>query len=142
MLKYPVSVKWSDEDEGFIAIVPGVQGLSAFGENQEEALRELNVAAEAFFESLKSSGQPLPVFEKLEPYSGQIRLRMPKSLHAGLSHSAERDGVSLNTYMVYLLEKRHSEKEIIRQMDDRRRTPLDGCYRSTTSVRGMKKWNR
>ncbi|MFW5735185.1 MAG: toxin-antitoxin system HicB family antitoxin [Oceanidesulfovibrio sp.] len=36
-------------------------------------------------------------------YSGQIRLRMPKTLHASLSRLAETEGVSLNTYLVHLL---------------------------------------
>ena len=118
MLKYPVSVKWSDEDEGFIAVAPGVQGLSAFGESQEEALRELNIAAHAYFESLRRAGQPLPEFEKLVPFSGQIRLRMPKSLHAELSRSAEREGVSLNTYIISLLSERNAQRIIQAKLED------------------------
>ncbi len=36
-------------------------------------------------------------------FSGQTRLRLPKSLHATLSFLAEKEGVSLNTYLVHLL---------------------------------------
>jgi len=118
MLQYPVSVKWSDEDEGFIAVVPGVQGLSAFGESQGEALRELNIAAHAYFESLRHAGRPLPEFEKIVPFSGQIRLRMPKSLHAELSRCAEREGVSLNTYIVSLLSERNAQRIIQAKLED------------------------
>ena len=37
--------------------------------------------------------------------SGQLRLRIPKDLHKDLALSADRQGVSLNTYMIYLLSK-------------------------------------
>ena len=89
MKKHAVSIKWSDEDNGFIASIPGIKALSAFGVTQEEALCELNIAAEAYFESLKKVGKPLPAEQKVIPYSGQLRLRMPKSLHAALSYGAE-----------------------------------------------------
>jgi len=44
------------------------------------------------------------------PDSGQLRLRMPKSLHAALSNEAEEESISLNTYIVTLLSDRHIEK--------------------------------
>lgn len=116
MNKYAISIKWSDEDQGFIATIPGIQALSAFGATQEEALSELNVAAEAYFESLKRAGRQLPAEEKIIPYSGQIRLRMPKSLHAALSIGAENEGVSLNTYIITLLSEGRIEKELMKKV--------------------------
>lgn len=113
MNKYAISIKWSDEDNGFIATIPGLHGLSAFGTTREEALSELNVAAEAYFESLKKAGRPFPAEEKIIPYSGQTRLRMPKSLHAALSSGAESESVSLNTYIVTLLSGRHVERGLL-----------------------------
>ncbi|TET72021.1 MAG: type II toxin-antitoxin system HicB family antitoxin, partial [Candidatus Aminicenantes bacterium] len=65
MSKHAISIKWSDEDNGFIATIPGIHGLSAFGVSQEEALSELNIAAEAYFKSLKKSGRQLPDEEKI-----------------------------------------------------------------------------
>jgi hypothetical protein len=38
-------------------------------------------------------------------YSGSLRVRMPKHLHRDLVHQAERDGVSLNTLIIALLER-------------------------------------
>lgn len=111
MIKYSATLKWSDEDNGFIATVPELQGLSAFGETQEEALKELQLAAEVFLESLKSSGEVLPPPNKLVQYSGQIRLRMPKRLHAELASEAENEGISLNLHMVTILAERHAERQ-------------------------------
>jgi predicted RNase H-like HicB family nuclease len=112
MEKYPVSIKWSDEDEGYIATIPGIQGLSAFGEEPDVALSELKIAAKAYFESLKQAGKPMPVLEKVIPFSGQLRLRMPKSLHGELSQAAKSEGVSLNTHIITLLSKRLVEEEL------------------------------
>lgn len=111
MLNYSVSIKWSDEDGGFIAIIPELVGLSAFGETREQAASELEIAAEAYLESLREAGEAIPAPEKIEPFSGQTRVRMPKSLHAKLSHSAKNEGVSLNTYIISLLSGQQATKE-------------------------------
>ena len=121
MNKHAISIKWSDEDNGFIATIPGIQGLSAFGTTREEALSELNVSSEAYFESLKKSGRQLPDEEKIITYSGQIRLRMPRSLHADLSNRAKDEGISLNTYIVTLLSERHIEKNLLKEVTSLRR---------------------
>ena len=118
MFKYSISIKWSDEDNGFIATVPELPGLSAFGGNQVEALSELGVAAQAYLESLKKSGKPVPDVEKAISFSGQLRLRMPKSLHANLADSARNEGVSLNTYIITLLSKRQIAHEISNKLAD------------------------
>ncbi len=114
MKKYPVSIQWSDEDNGYIATAPGVRGLSSFGESQDEALSQLKIAADAFFKSLKKAGKPVPTFEKITSFSGQLRLRLPKSLHAELSQGARREGISLNTYLVSLLAREHTERDMLR----------------------------
>ncbi|MDH5385211.1 MAG: toxin-antitoxin system HicB family antitoxin [Candidatus Aminicenantes bacterium] len=121
MDKHAVSIKWSDEDSGFIATIPGIQGLSAFGKTREEALSELDIASEAYFESLKKAGRQLPDEEKVIPYSGQIRLRMPKSLHADLSDKAKDEGVSLNTYIVTLLSEKHTGRYLLKEVADLKR---------------------
>jgi len=116
MNKHAVSIKWSDEDNGYIAAIPGIKGFSAFGQTREEALSELNVASGAYFKSLKKAGRQFPDEEKIIPYSGQIRLRMPKSLHADLSDKAKDEGVSLNTYIVTLLSERHIGRNLIKEV--------------------------
>jgi predicted RNase H-like HicB family nuclease len=113
--KHAVSIKWSDEDKGFIASVPGIPSLSAFGPTREEALSQLNIAAQVYFEVLEEAGKPLPHPETISTYSGQLRLRMPKSLHASLSIEAESEGVSLNTYLVTLLSGGHLARMLLKK---------------------------
>jgi predicted RNase H-like HicB family nuclease len=105
-MRYPVTVFWSDEDEGFIATAPDLPGSSAFGESQTEALAQLEHAIKAWIEAAKAAGNPVP--EPSRPSveaqpSGKILLRMPKSLHAELARSAKHENVSLNHYVVFLL---------------------------------------
>lgn len=106
MNKYSTIVQWSDEDEGYIAIVPELPNVSAFGKTKEEALKQLEVAQKAVLEVYKEDGCPLPEPDKLREFSGQLRIRIPKSLHAGLSIEAKKEGISLNAHIVYLLSKR------------------------------------
>ena len=40
-----------------------------------------------------------------ENYSGQFKLRMPRSLHRSLSVHAKQEGISMNQYCLYLLTK-------------------------------------
>lgn len=112
MSKHSIVIQWSDEDKVFIAMIPELPGLSAFGKTPEKAVKELAKARELFIESMKDDGEAIPEPEYLKPFSGQLRIRIPKSLHSSLSIEAKREGVSLNTYMIQLLSERHALNEV------------------------------
>jgi len=105
--KYSINIFWSEEDDCYVATIPDFPYLSAFGDTQEEAVADAQKVIQMAIESLQRDGIPLPEpkYHKTQEYSGQVRLRMPKSLHNELVLSAENEGVSLNTYMVSLLSK-------------------------------------
>jgi len=67
--KYAIEIFFSDEDEGFIAVVPELPGCSAFGETEEEALSEVKVAIGLWLEVARQEGREIP-----EP-SGREHLR-------------------------------------------------------------------
>jgi predicted RNase H-like HicB family nuclease len=48
-MKYLVEVFWSDDDEGYIAVVPYLPGCSAFGTTPEAAVHEIGDAIDACF---------------------------------------------------------------------------------------------
>ena len=52
----------------------------------------------------------MAVNHELTESSGQFRLRLPKGLHADLVREARMQGVSLNSYVLYLLGTRHGEE--------------------------------
>ena len=43
--------------------------------------------------------------DSLDDYSGQFKLRIPKSLHRSLAEHSQREGISMNQYCVYLLSR-------------------------------------
>ena len=122
MFKYSIRLAWSDEDQGYIATIPEVQGLSAFGETPEQAVSEAKVAAQGFLEIYEEDGVPAPEPKKIHQHSGQIRLRIPKELHGELAAEASAQGVSLNTYMVSRLSEQIGIEKVLRQLERPRNT--------------------
>jgi len=102
-MHYPFEVFYSDEDGGYIAIVPDLPGCSAFGQTEEEALCEVRMAVESYLAALKADNRPIPEPSAILRASGRVTLRMPKSLHARLALESKTEGVSLNQYMLYKL---------------------------------------
>ena len=92
--KYSANLFWSEEDEGFIAACSEFPGLSAFGSTREEATAEFEIVLGGLIEVYKEKGWPLPEARELASYSGQLRVRFPKSIHAGLVHEVQAEGES------------------------------------------------
>ena len=132
MHNYSVEAIWSEEDECYIATIPEFPGLSAFGDAQEKAIKEAKIALKGFIKVYKEDGCDLPKPYLLEPFSGQTRLRLPKSLHASLAKEAKREGVSLNTYILSILSERHYARTIEHELSEIKRfilITLSGCPR-------------
>lgn len=100
---YPIKVFYSEEDKGFIAVIPDLPGCSAFGETEEEAIKQARIAQELWVKTAKKEGRKIPEPSTVETYSGKILARTPKSLHKELLEKAKEEGVSLNQLIVYLL---------------------------------------
>ena len=60
MPKYAIEIFYSEEDEGFIAVVPELPGCSAFGETEEEALQEVKIAMDLWITVAKKEGRKVP----------------------------------------------------------------------------------
>ena len=101
--RYRIVVEWSDEDAAFIGRVPALSGCAAHGETPDQAAREVQIAAEGIVTSLRAHGDAVPTEDIAADFSGQLRLRLPSSLHAKLARLAAADGVSLNHELVALL---------------------------------------
>ena len=60
MKDYHINIFYSDEDEGYIADIPDLIHCSAFGETPEFALSEAIKAKNAWIESARNNGKPIP----------------------------------------------------------------------------------
>lgn len=104
--EYPLTVEWSKEDQQYVATCPAFPGLSALGETREQALTEAETVLRLFVESYKERQIELPEPRTVEDFSGQFRVRLPKSLHRQAAKLAESDGISLNQLVISALEAR------------------------------------
>ncbi len=68
---YHINIFYSADDEGYIADIPDLKTCSAFGETPSEALSEVLLAKQAWLESAKASGKPVPV-PKYKPIIYQV----------------------------------------------------------------------
>src|SRR3989304_1154396 len=60
IMRYPIEVFWSDEDEGFIAITPDLPGASVWGKTETEAIKELHTVIGLWIKAAKKAGNPVP----------------------------------------------------------------------------------
>ena len=98
--KYSFQVAWSVDDKAYFASCPEFPGLLAHGDTPEEAIKEAGIALEGVIEVYKESDLQLPAPQTRQEYSGQFRVRLPKSLHRQAAQMAEMEGSSLNTFVV------------------------------------------
>src|SRR6266540_1904551 len=114
--KYSFTVCWSDVDHAYIATSPEFPGLSAFGGTEEEALREAKIAQKLFIEDMLESGEALPQPQTVQEFSGQTRLRLPKSLHRQAAALAKAEDISLNALITDAVRTRVTAEQIARPM--------------------------
>jgi predicted RNase H-like HicB family nuclease len=60
MHKYAIEIFFSEEDKGYIAIVPELPGCSAFGIDEKKALEEVMVAMDLWLETAEKEGMVIP----------------------------------------------------------------------------------
>jgi predicted RNase H-like HicB family nuclease len=103
-LKYPVTIHVAPEG-GFVAEIEDLPGCLAQGESIDEAYEEIEIARKLWMETTYEDGQDIPLPRDDRQYSGKFIIRVPKSLHRQLDLLAEREGVSLNQYLVSELSR-------------------------------------
>lgn len=95
-----------DKDEGGFAVsYPDLPGCITCGETVESAVSNARDAKKAWLEAAIEEGISIYEPDSLDAYSGQFKLRIPKSLHRSLAEHSQREGISMNQYCVYLLSR-------------------------------------
>ena len=106
-LKMPYRMELvEDPDEGgFVVSYPDLPGCITCGETVEHAIANAQDAKKTWLEAALEEGIEIHEPDSLEEYSGQFKLRLPRSLHRSLAEHSQREGISMNQYCVYLLAK-------------------------------------
>ncbi len=95
-----------DKDEGgFVVSYPDLPGCITCGKTIESAIENALDAKRAWLEAALEEEIEIHEPDDLEEYSGQFKLRIPRSLHRSLAEHSKREGVSMNQYCVYLLSQ-------------------------------------
>jgi antitoxin HicB len=99
-----------------MAVFPDLPGCLTQGDTLAEVAAMAEDARRLWIEVEYDRGNPIPLPSYPEDeYSGQFRLRLPRSLHRQLAESAAAEGVSLNQYVVMLLARGEAEAKAARQ---------------------------
>ncbi len=111
-LKYPVTIRPLSKEEGggYLAEFPDLPGCVADGADVKSALQEAEDALRSWLKTAKKAGDVIPEPTLANQFSGQWRIRLPKSLHAALVLRAKQEGVSLNTLAATLLAQGIGQK--------------------------------
>ena len=99
------------EEGGYTAWYPELPGCITCGETLEETVALALDAKKCWLEAALEDKIPIeePCSDlSLEQFSGQFKLRIPRTLHYSLARHAKDEGISMNQYCLYLLAKNDS----------------------------------
>ena len=100
---YQTVLLWSEEDSCYVATLPAWQNAQTHGKTPGAAIKNAQEVLRLLIESAVKNREPIPPPERR--HSGNLRLRLPVSLHGRLALEAEREGVSLNQWIVSKLAR-------------------------------------
>ena len=110
-LPYKLEIVPDTEETGFVASYPELPGCITCAETISSVVKNAEDAKKEWLKQAIADNILINEPECLENYSGQFKLRLPKSLHKTLSENSKKEGVSMNQYCVYLLSKNSAEKK-------------------------------
>lgn len=99
-----------DESGSYTAEIFEFPGCMAVGATAAEALENLEEVAIDWVAAALEQGQDIPEPMEATDYSGKLVLRMPSGLHKRAAMCAEREGASLNQFIVTCLAEAIGER--------------------------------
>ncbi|HLI80123.1 MAG TPA: type II toxin-antitoxin system HicB family antitoxin [Candidatus Binataceae bacterium] len=100
-----MSLAFDPESDAWIVRFPELPGCLAHGASPREALAEGEEAKALWLATALENGSDIPEAHPDTTHSGKLVLRLPRSLHAAAADGAEREGASLNNYLVHLISE-------------------------------------
>ena len=104
-MSYRMEIVEDKDEGGFVVTYPDLPGCITCGKTIESAVANAADAKKAWLEAALEEGIEIQEPDSLEDYSGQFKLRIPRSLHRMLAEHSKREGISMNQYCVYLLSR-------------------------------------
>ena len=103
-LPYRLEIIPDKMEGGYVASFPELPGCITCADTLTDVLAMASDAKTAWIEAALEDGNKIPEPVQKE-YSGQFKLRIPKSLHKTLALHAKEEWMSKNQYCLYLLAR-------------------------------------
>jgi antitoxin HicB len=102
---YPIVLAHHSNGDGpkWRATVEELPGCEARGATPESAAAAIHEELARWLQTARAEGREVPPPGAAAAHSGKLLVRMPRSLHAELTRASEREGTSLNAYIVAAL---------------------------------------
>ena len=100
-LPYRIELIPDVNEGGYIVSYPDLKGCLTTGETIEEAITNGENAKREWLIAALEDGYPIPDPASDESYSGQFKLRIPKSLHRQLALQSKKEGISMNLWRLF-----------------------------------------
>lgn len=104
-IPYRMEIVEDKTEGGYVVSFPDLPGCITCGETIESAVKNAADAKREWLIAALEEGIKIHEPDSLNDYSGQFKLRIPRSLHRDLAEHSQKEGVSMNQYCVYLLSK-------------------------------------
>ena len=104
-LPYRMEVIPDTAEGGYVVRFPELPGCLTCADTLEEAIRNAADCKKEWLAAAMEDGIDIPEPASEDEYSGQFKLRIPKSLHKSLAEHSKAEGISMNQYCLYLLAK-------------------------------------
>ena len=104
-LPYRMEIIPDTVEGGFAVRFPELPGCLTCGDTLEEAVQNAADCKKEWLIAAMEEGISIPEPVSEDEYSGQFKLRIPKSLHKSLAEHSKAEGISMNQYCLYLLAK-------------------------------------
>lgn len=104
-LPYRMEIIEDTDEGGYVVSYPDLKGCITCADTIEAAIANAKDAKLSWLEAAMETDCEISEPDDLDKYSGQFKLRIPKSLHRQLAEHSKHEGVSMNQYCVYLLTK-------------------------------------
>ncbi|WP_352418693.1 toxin-antitoxin system HicB family antitoxin [Proteiniborus sp.] len=111
-LNYKIEIVKEELEDGYVISIPELKGCITTAGNIENGMKLIEDAKKEWIKAAIESGYEIPEPNSIEKYSGQFKLRIPKSLHKDLAEKSRQEGISMNQYCLYLLSKNITSHEI------------------------------
>jgi len=104
-LNYKIEVIEDKEEGGYALSCPELKGCVTCADTIQHGFEMIEDAKKCWFTACLEDNIPIPEPTEINEYSGQFKLRIPKSLHKTLTEQSRQEGISMNQYCLYLLSR-------------------------------------